>query len=131
MGSLDKDKYFKDYNHYQDRGIMKWQTAYNMEELASGISENHNQALKSGEKLSVTSLEKKEQILEEAFFSHHPLFLQTFEKDSEGCLKEGKKTYFLGIEEGILFFSTGEKLRIDEIRHLHPLEEIKWFKVSE
>ena len=40
------DKVFEDYNDYHDRGMIKWVTAYAMDELVKSISAGKAEAMK-------------------------------------------------------------------------------------
>ena len=40
------EKVFEEYNDYQDRGMVKWLTAFSMEELTRSISAGKEEALK-------------------------------------------------------------------------------------
>lgn len=40
------EKVFEEYNDYQDRGMVKWLTAFSMEELTRSISAGKDEALK-------------------------------------------------------------------------------------
>lgn len=127
MKDLDKDKYFEEYNFYHDRGIMKWQTAYSMEELTARIVFNHQKALEDFSNLKKTPTKEKEQLLKQALENHQRLSLQTTIRDEFGKRGALISTYFLGAIGERLFFSFGE-LTLEEIYHLQLEENLRWFE---
>ncbi len=130
MGSLDKDKIFEPYNAYVDRGMMKWMTAYSMEELAEGIIFNHQEALLNPTYLKETSVTEKEEILQKALEIKGPLLLQKVGQDKFGRYYLPETTYFLGVDPPYLYFSTGT-YKLEDIHHLHFIPAMKWFHLED
>lgn len=124
-------KHFEDYNDYHDRGLMKWITAYAMDELAKGISENHQEAIKEVPPLPQMTQGEIEEVLQQAFFKHWPVYFQKNTKDQWGRYEEVLQGYFLGE-------ATVEKVKIgtrwllwEDVRHVGLLTPEKWFLKNE
>lgn len=59
------EKVFEEYNDYQDRGMVKWATAFSMEELTRSISAGKEEALKDIPILSQMSRHEMDKVLSE------------------------------------------------------------------
>lgn len=123
-------KKFHDYNDYHDRGMMKWITAYAMDELVKGINKNKKEALKNNPILPQMTLEEIDNKLAEAAHTKRPVSIQLNQKDKWGRQTDAIVGQFIG-------YLPGEKIRVDrewlalqDIRNIAVINEEKWSRVQ-
>lgn len=110
--------------------MMKWMTAYAMDELTKGIIENHKEAMKENIVYEKMTLEEIEHVLQQAFLTHVPVLFQTEEKDE--FLR-----YFPLQEGDFLGETTLEKVKLgqqwihwEDLRYVTLGKREKWFVVQ-
>ena len=124
------DKVFEDYNDYHDRGMIKWVTAYAMDELVKSISAGKAEALKDIPILPQLSPAEIDAALTEALKKNRRVSIQLNQKDSFGRQTESIEGFFKGYcgEDEILI---GEEwLALDSIRNVQVLQADKWSSVT-
>ncbi|PTQ81440.1 hypothetical protein C8U37_12237 [Trichococcus patagoniensis] len=124
------DKVFEDYNDYHDRGMIKWVTAYAMDELVKSISAGKAEAMKDIPTLPQMSLTEIDASLAEALKKNRRVSVQLNQKDRFGRQTESIEGFFKGYcgEDEILI---GEEwIALDRIRNVHVLYEDKWSSVA-
>jgi len=124
------DKVFEDYNDYHDRGMIKWVTAYAMDELVKSISAGKAEALKDIPILPQLSPSEIDAALTEALKKNRRVSVQLNQKDSFGRQTESIEGFFKGYcgEDEILI---GEEwLALDSIRNVQVLQADKWSSVT-
>ena len=124
------DKVFEDYNDYHDRGMIKWVTAYAMDELVKSISAGKAEALKDIPILPQLSPAEIDAALTEALKKNRRVSIQLNQKDSFGRQTESIEGFFKGYcgEDEILI---GEEwLALDSIRNVQVLQADKWSSVA-
>ena len=67
------EKVFEEYNDYQDRGMVKWLTAFSMEELTRSISAGKEEALKDIPILAQMNASEIDEVLAEALQKNRPV----------------------------------------------------------
>lgn len=124
------DKVFEDYNDYHDRGMIKWVTAYAMDELVKSISAGKAEALKDIPILPQLSPAEIDAALTEALKKNRRVSIQLNQKDSFGRQTDSIEGFFKGYcgEDEILI---GEEwLALDSIRNVQVLQADKWSSVT-
>lgn len=124
------DKVFEDYNDYHDRGMIKWVTAYAMDELVKSISAGKAEALKDIPILPQLSPSEIDAALTEALKKNRRVSVQLNQKDRFGRQTESIEGFFKGYcgEDEILI---GEEwLALDSIRNVQVLQADKWSSVT-
>ena len=124
------DKVFEDYNDYHDRGMIKWVTAYAMDELVKSISAGKEEALKDIPILSQMDPAEIDAALAEALKKNRRVSVQLNQKDRFGRQTESIEGFFKGYcgEDEILI---GEEwLALDSIRNVQVLQADKWSSVT-
>ena len=124
------DKVFEDYNDYHDRGMIKWVTAYAMDELVKSISAGKAEALKDIPILPQLSPSEIDAALTEALKKNRRVSVQLNQKDRFGRQTESIEGFFKGYcgEDEILI---GEEwLALDSIRNVQVLQADKWSSVA-
>ena len=92
------DKVFEEYNDYQDRGMVKWATAFSMEELTRSISAGKEEALKDIRILAQMNASEIDEVLAEALQKNRPVSIQLNQKDYLGRQTES----IVGYSEALL-----------------------------
>ena len=120
------EKVFEEYNDYQDRGMVKWLTAFSMEELTRSISAGKEEALKDIPILAQMNASEIDEVLAESLQKNRPVSIQLNEKDHLGRQTESIVGHFRG-------YLTDNKLLIDNewvlpesIRNVRILNDEKW-----
>ena len=120
------EKVFEEYNDYQDRGMVKWATAFSMEELTRSISAGKEEALKDIPILAQMNASEIDEVLAESLQKNRPVSIQLNEKDHLGRQTESIVGHFRG-------YLTDNKLLIDNewvlpesIRNVRILNDEKW-----
>ena len=90
------DKVFEDYNDYHDRGMIKWVTAYAMDELVKSISAGKAEAVKDIPILPQMSPAEIDETLAEALKKNRRLSVQLNQKDRFGRQTESIEGFFKG-----------------------------------
>ena len=123
------EKVFEEYNDYHDRGMVKWLTAFSMEELAKSIFLGTEEAMKDIPALPQMSPIEIDKALAESIQKNRPVSIQLNEKDHLGRQTESIVGHFRG-------YITGNKIRISDqwismesIRNIQLLQEEKWFQI--
>lgn len=123
-------KTFRNYNAYHDRGMMKWITAYAMDELVKGIDQNKREALKNNPQLPQMSRVEIDEKLTEAVELGRPMSIQLNEKDQWGRQSDSIVGLFFGFLPGGKIKVADHWIHLEDIRHIHVLNEGKWSKVT-
>lgn len=123
-------KTFKDYNAYHDRGMMKWGTAYAMEELVSGIKKNQAEALKDLKLEPSMTRDEIDDVLQEAFLQVLPITVQLNTRDEMGRVKESLVGFFDGRSTSERWYFAGQWLLWEDVRNVRLVSPEKWFKVD-
>ncbi|OTO09235.1 hypothetical protein A5882_003568 [Enterococcus sp. 4E1_DIV0656] len=124
-------KEFSEYNQYHDRPFpLKWGTAYAMDELVKGIKENEKNATKSIKSFDQMTREEIDDVLSEAFLKNKKVSIQLNTRDNMGRLLESIEGGFYGEAYEDYFVCENRKFKWEDIRHIHILDQDKWFKVS-
>ena len=120
------EKVFEEYNDYHDRGMVKWLTAFSMEELAKSIFLGTEEAMKDIPALPQMSPIEIDKALAESIQKNRPVSIQLNEKDHLGRQTESIVGHFRG-------YLTDNKLLIDNewvlpesIRNVRILNDEKW-----
>ena len=120
------EKVFEEYNDYHDRGMVKWLTAFSMEELTRSISAGKEEALKDIPILAQMNTTDIDEVLAESLQKNRPVSIQLNEKDHLGRQTESIVGHFRG-------YLTDNKLLIDNewvlpesIRNVRILNDEKW-----
>ena len=90
------EKVFEEYNDYQDRGMVKWLTAFSMEELTRSISAGKEEALKDIPVLAQMNTTDIDEVLAEVLLKNRPVSIQLNEKDQLGRQTEAIVGHFRG-----------------------------------
>lgn len=123
-------KKFTDYNAYHDRGMMKWGTAYAMDELVAGIKKNQAEATKNLPLEPLMTREEIDAVLQVAFNQYLPLRVQLNERDELGRIKESLVGFFDGRATSERWYFAGRWLLWDEVRNVQLVNPEKWFKLE-
>ena len=124
------DKVFEDYNDYHDRGMIKWVTAYAMDELVKSISAGKAEAVKDIPILPQMSPAEIDETLAEALKKNRRLSVQLNQKDRFWRQTESIEGFFKGYcgEDEILIGEAWVPLEL--IRNVHILHKEKWSRVA-
>ena len=90
------EKVFEEYNDYHDRGMVKWLTAFAMEELAKSISVGKEEAMKDIPILPQMSPIEIDTALAESLQKNRPVSIQLNQKDHFGRQTESIVGHFRG-----------------------------------
>ena len=123
------EKVFEEYNDYQDRGMVKWLTAFSMEELTRSISAGKEEALKAIPILAQMNTTDIDEVLAEAMQQNKPISIQLNEKDSLGRQTESIVGHFRGSLTGNKILITDQWISLESIRNIQLLQEEKWFQI--
>ena len=123
------DKVFEEYNDYQDRGMVKWVTAFSMEELTRSISAGKEEALKDIPILAQMNASEIDEVLAEALQKNRPVSIQLNQKDYLGRQTESIVGYFRGYLTGNKIFINNQWISLESIRNIQLLQEEKWFQI--
>ncbi|AQS54251.1 hypothetical protein BW727_101927 [Jeotgalibaca dankookensis] len=123
-------KIFSDYNDYHDRGMMKWMTAYAMDELVVGIEENKAEAVKDLKQLPQMNPEEINQALITAYHTKYPLIVQLNQKDEWGRQTDTVRGLFLGYLPDGKIKLTNCWINIADIRSIQVDWQGKWSQVE-
>ena len=123
------DKVFEEYNDYQDRGMVKWATAFSMEELTRSISAGKEEALKDIPILAQMNASEIDKVLAEALLKNRPVSIQLNEKDHLGRQTESIVGHFRGYITGNKILISDQWVSPESIRNVHFLQEQKWSQV--
>ena len=123
------EKVFEEYNDYQDRGMVKWLTAFSMEELTRSISAGKEEALKDIPILAQMNTTDIDEVLAEALLKNRPVSIQLNEKDYLGRQTESIVGYFRGSLTGNKVFINNQWISLESIRNIQLLQEEKWFQI--
>ena len=123
------DKVFEEYNDYQDRGMVKWATAFSMEELTRSISAGKEEALKDIPVLAQMNTTDIDEVLAEALLKNRPVSIQLNEKDQLGRQTEAIVGHFRGSLTRNKIFINDQWISLESIRNIQLLQEEKWFQI--
>ena len=76
------EKVFEEYNDYQDRGMVKWLTAFSTEELTRSISAGKEEALKAIPIFDQMSTAEIDELLAESLQKNRPVLTKRFPRAS-------------------------------------------------
>ena len=124
------EKVFEEYNDYHDRGMVKWVTAFAMEELTRSISTGKEEALKDIPILPQMNAFEINEVLVEALKKSHPVSVQLNRKDRFGRQTESIVGHFRGYLAENKILIDNEWILPESIRNVQVLQEDKWFKVD-
>ena len=123
------EKVFEAYNDYHDRGMVKWLTAFAMEELAQSISIGKEEAMKDIPILPQMSSFEIDIALAESIQKNRLVSIQLNQKDRFGRQTESIVGHFRGyLAENKLLIDT-DWILLESIRNVHILHEEKWSNV--
>lgn len=124
-------KEFTDYNIYHDRGMMKWATAYAMDELVKGIKHNSKEALKHNPAMTQMTREEVDLVLSESFLYGKTVVIQLNLRDEFGRLLDNIEGHFVGEAYEDYFVLDNEvKIEWEDVRHISIKKEVKWFDID-
>ena len=123
------EKVFEAYNDYHDRGMVKWLTAFSMEELTRSISAGKEEALKDIPVLAQMNTTDIDEVLAEALLKNRPVSIQLNEKDQLGRQTEAIVGHFRGSLTGNKIFINDQWISLESIRNIQLLQEEKWFQI--
>ena len=123
------EKVFEEYNDYHDRGMVKWVTAFAMEELAKSISAGKEEALKDTPILPQMSPFEIDTALAEALQKNRPVSIQLNQKDCLGRQTESIVGHFKGYLAGNKILINNRYLPLESIRNIQLFQEEKWFQI--
>ena len=123
------EKVFEEYNDYQDRGMVKWLTAFSMEELTRSISAGKEEALKDIPILAQMNASDIEEVLAEALQKNRPVSIQLNQKDYLGRQTESIVGYFRGSLTGNKILINDQWISLESIRNIELLQKEKWFQI--
>ena len=123
------EKVFEEYNDYQDRGMVKWATAFSMEELTRSISAGKEEALKAIPILNQMSTAEVDEVLAESLQKNRPVSIQLNQKDYLGRQTESIVGHFRGSLKGNKIFINDQWISLESIRNIQLLQEEKWFQI--
>ena len=123
------EKVFEEYNDYQDRGMVKWATAFSMEELTRSISAGKEEALKDIPILAQMNASDIDEVLAEALLKNRPVSIQLNEKDHLGRQTEAIVGYFRGSLTENKILINNQWISMESIRNIQLLQEEKWFQI--
>ena len=123
------EKVFEAYNDYHDRGMVKWLTAFAMEELEQSISIGKEEAMKDIPILPQMSSFEIDTALAESIQKNRLVSIQLNQKDRFGRQSESIVGHFRGyLSENKILIDT-EWVLLDSIRNVHILHDEKWSKI--
>ena len=120
------DKVFEEYNDYQDRGMVKWLTAFSMEELTRSISAGKEEALKDIPILAQMNASDIDEVLAEAMLKNRPVSIQLNQKDHLGRQTESIIGHFRGYLTDNKLLIDNEWILPESIRNVRILNDEKW-----
>jgi len=123
------DKIFEEYNDYHDRGMVKWLTAFSMEELTRSISAGKEEALKDIPILAQMNTTEIDEVLADALHKNRPVSIQLNQKDLLGRQTESIVGYFRGSLTGNKIFINNQWISLESIRNIQLLQAEKWFQI--
>ena len=123
------DKVFEEYNDYHDRGMVKWVTAFAMEELTRSISTGKEEAMKDVPTFTQMNAFEIDEVLAEALKKNYPISVQLNKKDRFGRQTESIVGHFRGSLTGNKIFINNQWISLESIRNIQLLQEEKWFQI--
>ena len=122
------EKVFEDYNDYHDRGMVKWLTAFAMEELAKSISVGKEEAMKDIPILPQMSPIEIDKALAESIQKNCLVSIQLNQKDRFGRQAASIVGHFRGYLTDNKLLIDNEWVLPDSIRNVRILNDKKWSK---
>ena len=123
------EKVFEEYNDYQDRVMVKWLTAFSIEELTRSISAGKEEALKDIPILAQMNASDIDELLAEALQKNRPVSIQLNQKDSLGRQTESVVGHCRGYLAGNKMLINDQWVSLESIRNIQLLQEEKWFQI--
>ena len=123
------EKVFEEYNDYQDRGMVKWLTAFSIEELTRSISAGKEEALKDIPILAQMNTTEIDEVLADALHKNRPVSIQLNQKDHLGRQTESIVGHFRGSLTGNKIFINNQWISLESIRNIQLLQAEKWFQI--
>ena len=109
--------------------MVKWATAFSMEELTRSISAGKEEALKTIPILDQMSTAEIDEVLGESLQKNRPVSIQLNQKDSLGRQTESIVGHFRGYITGNKIFVNNQWISMESIRNIQLLQEEKWFQI--
>jgi predicted transcriptional regulator of viral defense system len=109
--------------------MVKWATAFSMEELTRSISAGKEEALKDIRILAQMNASEIDEVLAEALQKNRPVSIQLNQKDYLGRQTESIVGYFRGSLTGNKILINNQWISLESIRNIHFLQEQKWSQV--
>ena len=122
------EKVFEEYNDYHDRGMVKWLTAFAMEELAKSISIGKEEAMKDIPILPQMSPLEIDIALAESIQKNRLVSIQLNQKDRFGRQTESIVGHFTGYLTDNKLLIDNEWILAESIRNVRILHDEKWSK---
>ena len=122
------EKVFEEYNDYHDRGMVKWLTAFAMEELAKSISVGKEEAMKDISILPQMSPIEIDKALAESVQKNCLVSIQLNQKDRFGRQAASIVGHFRGYLTDNKLLIDNEWVLPDSIRNVRILNDKKWSK---
>lgn len=122
-------KVFKEYNDYRDRGMVKWLTAFSMEELTRSISAGKEEALKAIPILAQMNIVEIDEVLAESLQKNRSVSIQLNQKDYLGRQTESVVGHFRGYIARNKILINDQWVSLESIRNIQILQEQKWSQV--
>lgn len=121
---------FKKYNDYDDRGKVKWETAFAMEELMNGINKNSKESMKVNMPLSQMNRQEIDAILADSYLYDKVIEIQLNLRDNFGRLVDNITGKFLGEAYEDYFVVDDQRIFWEDVRHISVPKKDKWFNVE-
>ena len=109
--------------------MVKWATAFSMEELTRSISAGKEEALKAIPSLAQMNASDNDEVLAEALLKNRPVSIQLNEKDQLGRQTEAIVGHFRGSLTRNKIFINDQWILLESIRNIQLLQEEKWFQI--
>ena len=120
------EKVFEEYNDYHDRGMVKWLTAFAMEELAKSISVGKEEAMKDIPILPQMSPIEIDKTLAESIQKNCLVSIQLNQKDRFGRQAASIVGHFRGYLTDNKLLIDNEWILPESIRNVRILNDEKW-----
>lgn len=124
-------KEFREYNEYHDRPFgLKWGTAYAMEELVKGITNNESYALKENHVLEQMEQVEIDPILSESMLYSKEIEIQLNLRDEFGRFVDPITGIFQGEAYEDYFVMNDKKILWSDVRHVELMNNKKWLHID-
>ena len=110
--------------------MVKWATAFSMEELTRSISAGKEEALKTIPILDQMSTAEIDEVLGESLQKNRPVSIQLNQKDSLGRQTDSIVGHFRGYITGNKILISDQWVSTESIRNVQLLQEQKWIQIN-